>query len=90
MSETASQKANAANQETTTTIVGAIAIVLAVLATVLRFYTRLHMHIRLWWDDWLALIAVIAAVVAGVLVLVGRCILTFLKSLFNLTFCHAY
>lgn len=53
----------------TTTIVGAIAIVLAVVATALRFYTRIHMRSGLWWDDWLALVAVLSAVAAGVCVL---------------------
>ncbi|KAI3393578.1 hypothetical protein diail_3927 [Diaporthe ilicicola] len=69
MAETESQKASAANEAMTTTIVGAVAIVLAVVSTGLRFYARFHKKAGLWWDDWLALVAVLAAVAAGVLVL---------------------
>ncbi|KAL1852348.1 hypothetical protein Daus18300_012243 [Diaporthe australafricana] len=69
MAETESEKASAGNEAMTTTIVGAVAIVLAVVSTGLRFYARFRQKAGLWWDDWLALAAVLAAVAAGVLVL---------------------
>lgn len=72
MPETENEKASAADQATTTTIVGAVTIVLAVVATCLRIYVRLHKRSGLWWDDWLALVAVLAAVAAGGLVLAGK------------------
>lgn len=64
--------ASANAQETTVTIVGAIMIVLAVIAVILRFYTRHRMKAAFSWDDWMALAAVVPAVAAGVLVLVGK------------------
>lgn len=70
--ETESEKASAADQATTTTIVGAVAIVLAVVATIVRFYARFQKRSGLWWDDWLALVAVLSAVAAGVLILAGN------------------
>lgn len=47
-------------------------IVLAVVSVVFRFYTRYRMKTALWWDDWMALTAVLTAVAAGVLVLAGK------------------
>lgn len=69
MAESEEDKASAEDSSMTTTIVGATAIVLAVVATALRFYTRIHKRSGLWWDDWLALVAVVSAVAAGVFVL---------------------
>lgn len=69
MADSEDEKASAAESSMTTTIVGAIAIVLAVVATALRFYARIHKRSGLWWDDWFALVAVLSAVAAGVLVL---------------------
>lgn len=59
-------------QETTVTVVGAIMIVLSVIAVIFRFYTRFRMKAALWWDDWMALAAVISAVAAGASVLAGE------------------
>lgn len=72
MSETPSQDSSADNEETATLVVGAISIVLAVLATILRFYIRFRINVGIWWDDWFALIAVITSLTAGALVLACR------------------
>lgn len=63
---------SANEEENTVTIVGATMIVLAVVSVVFRFYTRYRMKTALWWDDWMALTAVLTAVTAGVLVLAGK------------------
>lgn len=57
-----------ATERSMATIVGAIFIILALIATALRFYARVK-RAGLWWDDWSALAAALAAVAAGVLVL---------------------
>lgn len=63
-----------ATERSITTIVGAIFILLSVIATALRFYARFK-RAGVWWDDWLALAAALAAVAAGVLVLACKYIL---------------
>ncbi|KAK7714700.1 hypothetical protein SLS63_011590 [Diaporthe eres] len=57
-----------ATERSMATIVGAVFIILALIATALRFYARFK-RAGLWWDDWSALAAALAAVAAGVLVL---------------------
>lgn len=64
--------ASASEAELTVTVVGAVMIVLSVLAVVFRFYTRFHLKAVLWWDDWMALAAVVSAAAAGALVLAGK------------------
>lgn len=64
--------ASANAQESTVTVVGAIMIVLAVLAVIFRFYTRYRLKSVLGWDDWMALVAVASGVAAGALVLAGK------------------
>ncbi|KAI2464980.1 hypothetical protein F4781DRAFT_411141 [Annulohypoxylon bovei var. microspora] len=53
----------------TTTIVGVIVAVLAVLSVALRFYARYYTKAGFGWDDWLILLAVIAIIVTDILVL---------------------
>lgn len=65
-------RASANESELTVTVVGAVMIVLSVVAVVFRFYTRFHLKAVLWWDDWMALAAVVSAVAAGALVLAGE------------------
>lgn len=62
-------------EENVVTVVGATMIVLAVLSVIFRFYTRYLMKAALWWDDWMALTAVLTAVAAGVLVLAGKSVI---------------
>lgn len=63
----------AANEsELTVTIVGAVMIVLSMVSVAFRFYTRFHMKAALWWDDWMALVAVVSAVAAGAVILAGN------------------
>lgn len=64
--------ASANAEENVVTVVGATMIVLAVLSVIFRFYARYLMKAALWWDDWMALTAVLTAVAAGVLVLAGK------------------
>lgn len=67
----AESNASAKAQSDTTTAVSAAMIGVSVLAVAMRFYTRYCMKTGLWWDDWLALAAVVSAVAAGAFVLAG-------------------
>lgn len=53
------------------TIVGAVMIVLAIIAVGLRLYSRLHLKQQLLWDDWFIFISLLFFILAAVLVLVG-------------------
>jgi len=64
------EKAND-NENTATTAVGALVIVLAVLSVALRFYTRHFTRAGFGWDDWLILLALIATIATDVLALYG-------------------
>ncbi|RYP57256.1 hypothetical protein DL769_009602 [Monosporascus sp. CRB-8-3] len=59
----------AGNHGTAATAASGVVIVLAVLSVALRFYTRLFTKAGLKWDDWLILLAVLSAVITGVLLL---------------------
>lgn len=72
--------ASAKAQSDTTTAVSAAVVGVSVLAVAMRFYTRYCMKTGLWWDDWLALAAVIAAVAAGAFVLAGTLFLNFVSK----------
>lgn len=63
-----------ATERSMATIIGAIFIILSVIATALRFYAR-SKRAGLWWDDWLALAATLAAVAAAVLVVACKYLL---------------
>lgn len=63
-----------ATERSMATIVGAAFIILNVITTALRFYARFK-RAGLWWDDWLALAATLAAVAAGALVLACKYVL---------------
>ena len=65
MAESEEDKASAEASSMTTTIVSAIAIVLAVVATALRFYTRIHKRSGLWWDDWFLIISWVSWTIDG-------------------------
>lgn len=70
----AESNASAKAQSDTTTAVSAAMIGISVLAVAMRFYTRYCMKTGLWWDDWLALAALVSAVAAGAFVLAGTSI----------------
>jgi uncharacterized membrane protein len=55
----------------TTTAVGVLVIVLAVIAVALRYYTRYSTKAGLKWDDWLIMIALLATIATDILVLIG-------------------
>jgi len=54
------------------TAVGATVIALMVIFVALRFYARVHLKTGIGWDDWLALIGLVAAIVAALLVLSSK------------------
>lgn len=54
------------------TAVGATMIALMVVFVVLRFYARVHLKTGIGWDDWLALVGLVAAIVAALLVLSSK------------------
>jgi cation transporter-like permease len=54
---------------TSTTAVGALVIVLAVIFVALRFYARYSTKTGFGWDDWLILLALVATILTDVLVL---------------------
>ncbi|PQE06685.1 integral membrane protein [Rutstroemia sp. NJR-2017a BBW] len=54
---------------TSTTAVGALVIVLAVVFVALRFYARYSTKTGFGWDDWLILLALVATILTDVLVL---------------------
>ncbi|KAI1115974.1 hypothetical protein F5Y14DRAFT_449467 [Nemania sp. NC0429] len=58
----------------TTTIVGAIVIVIAVTCVALRFYTRRITRAGLGWDDWLVLLALVITIVSAILLFVASSI----------------
>lgn len=58
--------------QTVQTAVGATMIALSVFVVALRFYVRLRFNrAPLGWDDWLVLVALIATITAGLLILMG-------------------
>ena len=57
------------DNDTGTTAVGALVIVLALVSVALRFYARHYTAAGYGWDDWLILLAVIATLVTDALVL---------------------
>ena len=57
---------------TATFAVGGLVVALAILSVALRFYTRLITKAGLWWDDWFALAAVLAAVLTAVPLIWGK------------------
>jgi type IV secretory pathway TrbD component len=59
------------NENTSTTAVGALVIVLAIISVALRFYTRHYTRAGFGWDDWLVLLALIATIATDVMVLYG-------------------
>lgn len=70
MSEDAASRYAEGNIETG---VGATMIALGILVVGLRFYARVHLRTGgLGWDDWLALVALVASIIAALLVLVGK------------------
>ena len=48
-------------------VLESVAVVLAIVFAVLRFYVRAVTKAGLWWDDWLILVAVLATVLNGIL-----------------------
>lgn len=69
MSEDAASRYAEGNIETG---VGATMIALGIVVVGLRFYARIHLRTGLGWDDWLALVALVASIIAALLVLVGK------------------
>jgi len=65
-------------ENTATTAVGALVIVLAVISVALRFYTRHFTKAGFGWDDWLILLALLATIVTDVLELYGSPFLFYL------------
>lgn len=59
---------------TVQTAVGATMIALMIIFVALRFYARVHLKAGLGWDDWLALVGLVAAILACLLVLGGECV----------------
>lgn len=51
--------------------VGAAMVALMIVFVGLRFYARISLKTGLGWDDWFALIGLVAATVAALLVLSG-------------------
>jgi hypothetical protein len=60
------------NENTATTAVGALVIVLAVVSVALRFYTRHFTGAGFGWDDWLILLALICTIATDVVALYGQ------------------
>ncbi len=69
------------DQDEVTTVVGTIVAIVALLAVILRFYSRHTTRAAYGWDDWLVLIALLAIIATDVLVVVGLCP-SFLSSLY--------
>lgn len=84
----AESNASAKAQSDTTTAVSAAMIGISVIAVAMRFYTRYCLKTGLWWDDWLALAALVSAVAAGAFVLAGTLIsdIRFQSASFQLPF----
>ena len=57
--------------ETATIVVGGIVVGLAIISVALRFHARAITKAGLSWDDWLILVAVLAAVLSTVLFIWG-------------------
>lgn len=55
---------------TSTTVVGALVIILAVVSVAARFWTRHFTRAGYGWDDHLILLALVATIVTDILVLV--------------------
>lgn len=72
-STTAASDASAGDNsnENITTAIGAVMIVLSVIAVSLRFYTRFSLKTGFGWDDWSILVALSSLLAAGVCVLAG-------------------
>lgn len=60
--------------------VGATMIALGIVVVALRFYARIHLQNGLGWDDWLALVGLIATIIPSLLVLSGQFVSTSIYS----------
>lgn len=78
---------NTDKPELTVTVVGTVTIVMSVVVVVFRFCTRFHLKAILWWDDWMALAAVVSAVAAGAFVLAGKWVAMIYTHLMETSIC---
>lgn len=71
------------SNEDATTAAGASMIALSVIVVACRFYMRLKLKSGLKWDDWFILISLLSLITAGVLVVAGTFVSSFLSSFYD-------